>query len=201
MKNSYIAKLLIIIISFLLVACTSKQPSKQYNDNTEQHKICLFPDNDTERAPIWVCGLQLNDFYAFAISNVKKSTTNVQNLLTQATSNAKIVIVQQMKTYVSNKVKNYVESNNLGGVDKFINISSIITSNITEDFLDRNTTISTATSKNGSVYVLVGLTKDAYQSTLKVIFKNTLENNKQDLEYYGIDNKKYNQLIKLIINV
>lgn len=201
MKNSYIAKLLIIIISFVLVACTSKQHSKQYTANTEHHKVCLFPDNSTEQAPIWVCGLQLNNFYAFAISNVKKSTTNGQNLLTQATSNAKIVIVQQMKTYVSNKVKNYVESNNLGGVDKFINISSIITSNITEDFLDKNTTISTATSKNGSVYVLLGLSKDAYQSTLKVIFKNTLENNKQDLEYYGIDNKKYNQLIKLIINV
>lgn len=199
MNNCYIAKLFIFIIFFVLAGCSVNQSKPEYNKNVKQNKLCFFPDNTSESAPSWVCGTKQDDLHSYTIIKVQKSNDPINNLKSKIEVNAKIVLLQQIRTYISNKTKNYIESNNLGGVEKFIKISSIIISNTSVTALDNNVKIQYAISKNRTIYVLAGLTKKSYKNTLKAILEKTLQNNKQDLEYSGIDDKTYDQLTKVIL--
>lgn len=189
-KYSFIIAMLIILAS-----CSNKQQSY----SLEPIKNCTFPDNPKEDAPLWVCNVPIEGFAVTGVGSVSASKAGIQFMTNQAAANARVVIAQELKTRVSNEIKNYIESKGLGDSEVVINVSSSVTSQITDNNLIGSKILRTASSSNGTLYVLVGLTKENYDATLKRVFNNTLQSEQQNIQQNGISANQFNTMTNSIL--
>ena len=163
-------------------------------------KSCNFPDNPKEEAPLWVCNVNIEGYVITGVGSVRSSKAGIQFMTNQAATNARVVIAQELKTKVSNEIKNYIESKGLGDSETVINVSSSVASQITDSILVGSKILRTVSSSNGTLYVLAGLTKESYEATLKKAFSEAAKTEQQNLKQNNFSVKSFNTMANSIID-
>lgn len=137
---------------------------------------CVFPDAPKYAAPGWICDIPVEGVAVSAVGSHEKSAAGPAFIKEQAAASARVNLAQQMKVYVTNMVKQYVETTGAASAETVDKVNSSVSKLITAETIVGSRVFRSTTSPNGSIYVLVGLdpsvTKEATEKVLKTSMNN-----------------------------
>ena len=137
---------------------------------------CVFPDAPKDEAPAWVCDSPVEGVAVSAVGSHEKSAAGPSFMKDQAATAARVNLAQQMKVHVTNMIKQYVETTGAASSETVDKVNTNVSKLITAETIMGSRVFRSATSPNGSVYVLVGLdptvTKEATEKVLKTSMNN-----------------------------
>ena len=130
---------------------------------------CVFPDSPRESAPLWVCSKQAPGVALAAVGSHRKSKAGVQFTKDQAVASARVALVQSMTQQLGRKLRGYAAQQKLGGAAA----NKLITpafEQLTRQSLVGSRIVQQATSRKGTIYVLVGIDPEqASQATRDIV--------------------------------
>jgi hypothetical protein len=130
---------------------------------------CVFPDSPRESAPLWVCSKQAPGIALAAVGSHKKSKAGVQFTKDQAVASARGALAQSMTQQLGRKLRGYAAQQKLGGAAA----NKLITpafEQLTRQSLVGSRIVQQATSRKGTIYVLVGIDPEqASQATRDIV--------------------------------
>lgn len=170
-------KQMVLMSSLLAVALTGCSGGK---DSVKPIKLpdaeCVFPDAPKYAAPPWICDIPVEGVAVSAVGSHEKSAAGPAFIKEQAAAAARVNLAQQMKVYVTNMVKQYVETTGAASAETVDKVNTSVSKLITAETIVGSRVFRSTTSPNGSIYVLVGLdpsvTKEATENVLKTSMNN-----------------------------
>ncbi len=172
-------KLIFLIIALLFFGCSSKNVNKKINST------CII---ENQNAPSWICRPEDTKGYITAVGSAEKTNLGFSFQQTEAISAARDALARRISVKVKNIFKRY-ESNT--GV-KNNTISEKVVTNVSKQLsnltLNDSKILNTWQSKNGTLYVLVGMPKEnvkkAFSQSVK---KYKTQNEKANIEWEKLD--------------
>lgn len=165
MHKLILKNILLLAALITLGACAS------HEDGYRLHKItsCNFPDNPSQKAPVWLCSYSVQGYSVIGIGSVAKSKAGQNFMMQQATAIARANITQELASQINSEIRDYmsVKGTDAQEVD---HTSSSLVHVVAKHKLTGAKIIRTTVSNNGTLYVLVGLTPEAYKANLQTIF-------------------------------
>jgi hypothetical protein len=181
MKKSLILSL---CAAAIFIGCGSK------NQTTPQTKECVI---ENQEAPVWICAPKDTKEYITAVGSAEKSPLGFSFQRTEALAAARDELARRISVKVKNIFKRY-ESN--VGVQKNKTTEKVV-ENVSKQLADitlRDSKIlATWQSKNGTLYVLVGVPKKNLEEGIKSSLSS-----KDALYQKYIANKEWEKLDKEI---
>ena len=158
------------LLSLILAGCASIDKDKMVAVQ------CTFPDAPSQAAPGWICDQPVQGLEVYAVGVREKTAAGLQFQKDQATAAARVNLAQQMKTHVTNMVKQYAETTGAGSTETVDQVSTSVSKLITNETLEGSKLFKTVTSPNGTMYALVGfdpkLARKKAEDTLKTSMNN-----------------------------
>jgi hypothetical protein len=137
---------------------------------------CVFPDAPKHEAPAWICDAPVEGIAVSAVGSHEKSAAGPAFIKEQAAAAARVNLAQQMRVYVTNMVKQYVETTGAASSETVDKVNTSVSKLITAETIVGSRVYRSTTSPNGSIYVLVGLdpnvTREAAETALKTSMNN-----------------------------
>lgn len=131
---------------------------------------CVFPDSPRESAPAWVCSKTAPGIAVAAVGWHKKSKAGVQFTKDQAVASARVALVQNMTQQLGRKLGAYATQQKLGGPAATRKLISPAFEQQTRRSLTGSRIVQQATSRKGTIYVLVGIDpQQASQATHEIV--------------------------------
>ncbi len=145
--------------ALLFSGCSSKNPQKQ--------PVCNI---DGANAPAWICngGANMKNGI-YAVGSAEKSPLGIAFQKDEAMAVARDRIARQISLKVKNMFKRYLSSTGVGDAQTAERVSTEVSKQVAYQTLRGSKLLKTWISPKGTVYVLVGISKD----TLSQIIKNT----------------------------
>jgi len=180
MKKNLIISMCIVVF----IGCSSK------NQTIPQTTECVI---ENQEAPVWICAPKDTKEYITAVGSAEKSPLGFNFQRTEALSAARDALARRIEVKVKNIFKRFESvtgAKNNKTAEKVVENVSKQVANITL----RNTKIlATWQSKNGTLYVLVGVPKKNIEEEIK-----TSLSSKDALYQKYIANKEWEKLDKEI---
>ena len=155
---------LIGIVSIaLLVGCSSKKPQPI-------EEKCVI---DGSKAPTWVCngGSDLKGG-VFAVGSAEKSPLGFNFQREEAMAAARDALAREIEVKVKNMFKTYLSSTGVKENQTAERVVTNVSKQISKQVLRNSKLLKTWISKNGTMYVLVGIDKNSLKNNIKTTFKN-----------------------------
>jgi hypothetical protein len=165
MDTSY--KLLLVLLSVLFAACSSKGPMLVE---------CTFPDSPDDVAPAWICDEPIDGVDVSAIGFAKKSGAGVSHMKQMATADARVQLAQTFRTHVSNMIKQYVETTGAADGETVDQVSASVSKLITDETLIGSRLFKSRTSPAGNLYVIVGMDSERVQVAAEESIRSSMKN-------------------------
>jgi hypothetical protein len=150
-----------------LTACGGAEP-KAANE-------CVFP-NTKEVAPLWVCDAPVEGAEVTAVGSVAKSSAGHNFMKTMAVAAARDELARNMKVYVTNMVKSYVEATGAASAETVDQVNTSVSKQITKETLVGSRIFRTVIAPDGSMYALVGFDKPVAKENAQDAIKNSMKN-------------------------
>lgn len=153
-----------------LAACGSK-PRK------EEVAECKFPENPSEKAPQWVCppyaveGQKDTGFGTHA-----KSGAGYQFSLDQAAAKARAQLATQVKTRVTQMIRDYAGTTGAGASETVDRAASSTTQQITAETLAGSKVVRSTVDAKGNVYVVVGMDLEGSNKRIQEALNTSMRN-------------------------
>lgn len=154
-----------------LAACGTKKPREEVRAD------CTFPENPSEKAPLWVCP-------PYAVEGVKdtgfgthqKSGAGYQFSLDQAAAKARASLATQMKVRVSQLIKDYAGTTGAGATETVDRAAESVTRQFTSETVAGSKIMRSSVDAKGNVYVVVGLDADAARRQVEGAMQTSMRN-------------------------
>jgi hypothetical protein len=153
-----------------LVGCGSK-PRK------EEVAECKFPENPSEKAPVWVCppyaveGQKDTGFGTHA-----KSGAGYQFSLDQASAKARAQLATQVKTRVTQMIRDFAGTTGAGATETVDRAASSTTQQITAETLAGSKVVRSTVDGKGNVYVVVGMDLEGSNKRIQEALNTSMRN-------------------------
>ena len=151
----------------LLTACGN--PKDDFSD-------CVFPDATSIAAPGWICDQPVNGIEISAIGSITKSGAGYDYMKSMAATSARVQLAQNMQVQVRNMIKQYIETTGTADSETVDKVMTSVTKQITNQTLVGTKIVKTRTSPTGSLYVLVGMSKESVQNASEKALKTSMRN-------------------------
>jgi len=147
--------------------------------NSPQPKINNTCVINGEKAPDWICegGVNMKEGI-FAVGSAAKSPLGFTFQRNEAIAQARDELARQIGIRVKNMVKTYMSSTGVGDSQTAERVSTQVSKQLSYQVLHGSRLLKMWQSKNGTIYVLVGLNKNYVKNVLKDNIKTTFKNNK-----------------------
>jgi hypothetical protein len=181
MKKSLILSL---CAAAIFIGCSSK------NQTIPQTKECVI---ENEEAPVWICAPKDTKEYITAVGSAEASPLDFSSQRTEAMAAARDALARRISVKVKNIFKRYESTTGVKNnktAEKVIENVSKQVANVT---LRNSKILATWQSKNGTLYVLVGVPKKNLEEGIKSSLSS-----KDALYQKYIANKKWEKLDKEI---
>ena len=169
-------KHIVLLSSLLAIALSGCMGGKDAIKLNKVPSECVFPDAPNQAAPLWICDAPVEGVAVSAVGSHEKSAAGTSFMKDQAAASARVNLAQQMKVYVTNMVKQYVETTGAASSETVDKVNTSVSKLITAETIVGSRVFRSITSPSGSVYVLVGLdpsvTKEATEKVLKTSMNN-----------------------------
>ncbi len=169
-------KHMVVLSSLLAVALSGCFGGKDAIKLDKVPSECVFPDAPNISAPLWICDAPVEGVAVSAVGSHEKSAAGPSFMKDQAAAAARVNLAQQMKVYVTNMIKQYVETTGAASSETVDKVNTSVSKLITAETIVGSRVFRSITSPKGSVYVLVGLdpsvTKEATEKVLKTSMNN-----------------------------
>ena len=139
---------------------------------------CVWPDTPTVAAPGWICDEPVEGLTVSAVGSHEKTAAGAQFAKDQASASARVVLAQQMKTHVTNMIKQYVETTGAGASETVDKVNTSVSKLITTQTIEGSRIFKSMTSPSGSTYVLVGMDPGLVEKKVKEVVKTSMNNEK-----------------------
>lgn len=164
--------LLVALLGLALAGCASPDKDKPVA------LACTFPDAPDRLAPGWICDEPVPGIEVYAVGIHEKTAAGLQFQKDQATAAARVNLAQQMKTHVTNMVKQYAETTGAASTETVDKVNTSVSKLITNETLEGSKLFKTATSPNGTMYALVGFDPKLAQKKTEDALKTSMNNEK-----------------------
>lgn len=153
-----------------LVGCGSK-PRK------EEVAECKFLENPTERAPQWACApYAVEGFKDTGFGSYQKTAAGAQFAMDQAAAKARAQLANQMKSRVSQMIRDYAGTTGAGATETVDRAASSTTQQITSETLAGSKIVRQAVDSKGNVYVLVGMDLEGSNKRIQEALNTSMRN-------------------------
>ncbi len=172
-------KRIVLLSSLMAVALTGCFGGKDAV-KPEPAKIaeCVFPDSPNQAAPLWICDAPVEGVAVSAVGSYEKSAAGTAFMKDQAAAAARVNLAQQMKVHVTNMIKSYVETTGAAASETVDKVNTSVSKLITAETIVGSRVFRSATSPNGSIYVLVGLDPSVTKEATEKVLKTSMNNDK-----------------------
>lgn len=143
----------------LLTGCgsTGKEETSTAASNQQIEKSwCTFDDGKTE-APEFFCTGEIAGFAVTGRGSSPKSAAGMNYMVQQAALAARVELAQNMRTQVSNMVKNYLGTTGVGDQETIDKAASSTSKSITDESLMGTRIVRRIVGPQGEVYVWVAV--------------------------------------------
>lgn len=137
---------------------------------------CTWPDTPTEGAPGWVCDEPVEGVAVSAVGSFQKSAAGHNFMKQQAAARARVELAQNMRTHVTNMIKQYAETTGAAETETVDMVNTSVSKLVTDEKLVGTRIFKTRTSPSGSIYVLVGFDEANAQKITQDILKTSMNN-------------------------
>ncbi len=147
----------------LFLGCSSK------NKNIPQTKECVV---ENQEAPVWICAPKDTKEYITAVGSAEKSPLGFSFQRTEAMAAARDELARRISVKVKNLFKRF-ESNT--GVKKETTTEKVVenvSKHLSDVTLKDSKILATWQSKNGTLYVLVGVPKKNIEEGIKTSLRS-----------------------------
>jgi hypothetical protein len=180
MQSKQLALIAASVAAALIGGCANK-PSGQLEPISE----CTFPDSPKDAAPLWVCDAPVDGVPVSAIGSHEKSAAGVAFTRDQATALARVRLAQNMRTHVQNMIKQFAETTGSGKTETVDRVNTSVSKLITNESIEGSKVFRTATSPNGTMYVLVGLDQVTAEQSAKAALKTSMRNDRATWQQFN----------------
>lgn len=176
MSNSYAAPVLkaalLAVVAAALAACGTK-PQK------EAEAECVFPQS-TQKAPSWVCsqGGGIEGVAIWAPGSFQKTAAGAAFQQDQATLNGRTRLAQQVRTVVTNGLKQAILTTGAGSGETVDQVASSASKSITAETLVGSRVYRTTYAPDGTMFVLVGIDETTAKRVVDQAVKTSMNNDK-----------------------
>jgi len=131
-----------------------------------------------QTAPQWVCdGGASMEGGVFAVGSAQKSPLGISFQRQEAMANARDALARQLEVKVKNMFKSYMSSTGVGNNQTAERVATSVSKQLSKQVLRGSKLLKTWMSKNGTMYVLVGMTdtnklKAGLKQAARTTFKN-----------------------------
>jgi len=131
-----------------------------------------------QTAPQWVCdGGASMEGGIFAVGSAQKSPLGIGFQRQEAMANARDALARQLEVKVKNMFKSYMSSTGTGDNQTAERVATSVSKQLSKQVLRGSKLLKTWMSKNGTMYVLVGMTDtNKLKAELKKAAKTTFKN-------------------------
>lgn len=137
---------------------------------------CTWPDAPTVGAPGWVCDEPVEGVEVSAVGSFEKSAAGHNFMKQQAAARARVELAQNMRTRVTNMIKQYAETTGAASAETVDMVNTSVSKLITDEKLVGTRIFKTRTSPNGSIYVLVGFDEASAAKVTQEAIKTSMNN-------------------------
>jgi hypothetical protein len=134
----------------------------------------------TERAaPGWICDEPVEGVAVSAVGVYEKTAAGEMFQRQQATAAARVTLASEMKTHVSNMIKQYAETTGSGSSETVDRVNTSVSKTVTSETLTGSKVFKSAFHPvNGKLYVLVGFDPQTTATKTKEAVQTSLNNDK-----------------------
>lgn len=143
----------------LLSACSSQTTSVDYGE-------CYYPDSPDTEAPGWVCGQPVQDLEAQAVGYSRKMASGSGMMTDVAAAEARSRLSNYFETDVNSRLSRLTTDKAIDGEINSKDVTERVQKTLTTMTLTKSRIWRSQISPAGGMYVLVGLTKDAYDENI-----------------------------------
>jgi hypothetical protein len=172
--NKIIKLSFVMLMGLLVYSCGNKDKIK-----LEAITECFYPDSPKDKAPLWVCGAEVEGIEVAAVGYSEKSNAGLNFMQQQALANARVLLAQRFKVNIESSVGEFIESQKKYDDESKMketvkNVASLVSKQITDESVSGAKIYRTQISPTGGMFVLIGLEKATYDLNVK----NSLEKEK-----------------------
>lgn len=153
----------------LLAGCGSKPVAPTVAE-------CVFPDSPRDPAPLWVCDGPVEGVAVYAMGSHEKSAAGPAFMKDQATAVARVRLAQNMRTRVTNMIKQFAETTGAASSETVDRTNTNVSKLITNETIEGSRIFRSITSPAGSFYVLVGIDPALAEQQTKAVIKTSMRN-------------------------
>lgn len=173
MPKLYLA-LLSSVFAFGIVGCTKES----VKGPSAAAPSCVWPDTPSAAAPGWICDEPVEGLTVSSVGSHEKTGAGAQFAKDQAAASARVTLAAQMKTHVTNMIKQYVETTGAGASETVDKVNTSVSKLITAQTLEGSRIFKSMTSPSGATYVLVGMDPALVEKKVKEVVKTSMNNEK-----------------------
>ena len=163
--------------SVLLVGCLGSTGGTKPQAKAETVPDCVWPGT-SQAAPGWTCDEPVEGVAIYAVGTYEKTAAGLQFQKDQAAAAARVTMAQQMKVYVSNMVKQYVETTGSSSSETVDKVNTSVSKLVTSETIEGSRIYKSLVSPNGTMYVMVGIDPKLANQKAEQVIKTSMNNDR-----------------------
>lgn len=185
----------------LLSACgsTPKEEASTATNQQIEKSWCTFDDGKTE-APEFFCTGELAGFAVTGRGSSPKSAAGMNYMVQQAALAARVELAQNVRTQVSNMVKDYAATTGVADQETVDKAASSTSESITDESLMGSRIIRRIVGPQGEVYVWVAIDEKNLVASAQNAIRTSMANEQAAWQKFQAD-KSHEELAKKITDL
>ncbi|MDG3088488.1 LPP20 family lipoprotein [Vibrio hannami] len=191
-----------LVCAGALGACssTSNEPQGQVSTNQPVEKSwCTFDDGKTE-APEFFCTGAIDNFAVTGRGSSPKSDAGMNYMMQQAALAARVELAQNVRTQVSNMVKNYLGTTGVAKSETIDAAASSTSESITDESLMGSRIVRRIIGPEGEVYVWVAIDENNLVATAQNAIRTSMANDEAAWQKFQAE-KSHEEMAKKIADL
>lgn len=145
---------------------------------------CVFPDATDVAAPGWICDEPVAGVVVSAVGSAQKSAAGHSFMKQMAATDARVQLAQNVKTHVSNMVKQFAETTGAADQQTVDMVNSSVSKQITDEDIVGSRVYKSRTSPNGTLYVLVGIDPANAEAITEAALRTSMKNDQAQWQQF-----------------
>ncbi|PJC86190.1 hypothetical protein CSW98_11520 [Vibrio sp. HA2012] len=191
-----------LICAGAISACSSTSDEVQGKATTNQSvdkSWCTFDDGKTE-APEFFCTGAIDNFVVTGRGSAPKSDAGMNYMMQQATLAARVELAQNIRTQISNMVKNYLGTSGVASRETIDAAASSTSQSITDESLMGSRVVRRIIGPEGEVYVWVAIDEEHLVATTQNAIRTSMANDEAAWQKFQAE-KSHEEMAQKIIEL
>lgn len=171
LKASMVLSCVVVIAG---CASTKQAPGLSYQG-------CNYPDSPSDQAPGWICSEPVNGIQLQAVGYSKKLSSGPGMMTDVAATEARSRLSNEFSTEVNSRLSRLTKDTNSSEGNTNRDVVERVQNTLTTMTLSQSRIYKTQISPAGNMYVLVGLSKSAYDDNIDKLVKSSVNNDSPEL--------------------